>query len=479
VTLRRKLLTAFGGLAATALLAAAVALYVSLRWHATAGEVERHYLRSLLLQQVRAETFQALAEVNDALAGDPNEAVDARRDFDRAIAPTAGVFAQWARLADSERERREMSTVRAAHATLIDAATRVFALVDAGRRAEAVRLVDDRLDTGDYAAFRALTERAVGYDQQRRREIRAGTERLRRSAGIMASIAILAALSLSLLIAAYLASDLFRPLGRLREGLEALARGDATHRLDADRDDEIGGAARAFNNAAKAIGQREAVAGGVNEEAEDWRETPSRLTLHRLVASLQVALTAMRSEGAPAEPLAQAEQAAGAIGRVAAIGYPLDLRLEPCDPRLVAQEALARFGPEIAARGASCELDLDPDVDRVLADRLKLREAVQEAVRNALAALPERGGRIGVRVRRDEEGGMVRIEVVDSGRGMDGDLIERAMVADPFTGGEDDRAPHVGLAMVRAVAERHGGALELLSEPGRGTVARLSLPMRT
>lgn len=485
MTLRRKLLVAFGGLVATAFLASAIALYVSLRWQATAGEIEQHYLRSLLLQQVRAETFQALAEVNDALAGDAAEAADAQRDFDRAIVPTTADFAQWARLADNERELAEVRDVRTAHRRLLGYARRVFALIGAGRRAEAVRLVDDQLDTGDYAAFRDLTERVVRFDRERRRTVRADTQRLRRSAGIMATVAILAALSLALLIAAYLASDLFRPLGRLRDALEALAAGDFGQRLDADRDDELGGAARAFNRAAVAIGQREAITAGMGESASDWREAPSRLTLHRLVAALQAQLTAMRGAGPAAEPLAQAEQVAGAIGRFAAIGFPLDLRLETCDPRLVAQEALARFGPEIAARGVSCELDLDAGADRVLADRLKLREAVEETVRNALAALPERGGRIGVRVRRDEESGTLRIDVADGGRGMDGDLIERAMAADPFAGKAEDEAdgelgggPHVGLSMVRAVAERHGGRLELFSEPGQGTVARLSLPLR-
>ncbi len=475
MTLRRKLLTAFGGLAATAVLAAAVALYVSLRWQATASSVEDHYRRSLLLQNVRAETFQALAEVNDALAGDLTEAADARRDFRRAIAPTRASFAEWAALADTGQEQAEVREVRAAHGRLLADAGRVFVLLDAGRRAEAVRLVDDQLDTGDYAAFRDLTERIVARDRQRRQEVRASTVALRRSAGVMATVAMLAALSLALLVAAYLAQDLFRPLARLRAALDALTGGDTAQRLDGDREDEIGAVCAAYNRAAEAVARREMLTSGSSEEGGDWRETPSRLTLHRLVAGLQARLAAMRAAGEAAEALAEAEGAAHAIARFAAIGFPLDLSLETCDPRLIAQEALSRFGPQIAARGVSCELLLDPTADRLLADRLKVREALEEAVRNALAALPERGGRLGLRLRCDRDAGLLHFEVADHGRGMEGDLIERAFAADPFAG---DESPHVGLAMVRAVAERHGGQLELFSEPGRGTVARLSLPLR-
>lgn len=477
MTLRNKLLTAFGGLAATALLAAAVALYVSLRWQATSGDVERHYLRSLIVQQVRAETFQALAEVNDALAGDPIEADDARRDFERAIEPTSAMFSQWTNLADSPREAGEVRAVKNAQARLIEDARRVFAMIESDRRSEAVRFVDDQLDTGDYAAFRALTERIVVSDQERRRTIRAGTEQLRRSASVMATIAIMAAVSLTLLIAAYLASDLFRPLQGLRDALDALARGDSTQRLDADRNDEIGSAASAFNRAAEAVRQREAMNTGGDKGAADWREAPSRLTLHRLIATLQTRLTTLRAENAGPEVLAQAEESAAAIAHFAAIGFPLDLRLERCDPRLIAQEALTRFGPEIANRGISCELNLDAGADRLLADRLKLREAVEEMVRNALGALPVQGGRIGVRVQRNEEQGVLQIDVADGGRGMDGDLIERAIAVDPFDVADED-GPQVGLTMVRAVVERHGGTLALFSEPGQGTVARLSLPMR-
>ena len=54
MTLRRKLLIAFGGLVTTTLLIAMVALYMSLRWQTTSNEVETHYRRSLYLEQIRA-----------------------------------------------------------------------------------------------------------------------------------------------------------------------------------------------------------------------------------------------------------------------------------------------------------------------------------------------------------------------------------------------------------------------------------------
>jgi len=92
-------------------------------------------------------------------------------------------------------------------------------------------------------------------------------------------------------------------------------------------------------------------------------------------------------------------------------------------------------------------------------------------LRNALDALPPRGGKLGLRVTRDGE--QASVEVADDGRGMAGDLIERVLSTDPFAAGEEARA---GLTLARGVAERHGGTLEVLSEPDRGTVVRLSVP---
>lgn len=71
MSLRRKLLTAYGALALLALLIAGMAGWTLLRWQDTSGELREHFERSLLLQRVRATTYHALKEVPDAVsAGD-------------------------------------------------------------------------------------------------------------------------------------------------------------------------------------------------------------------------------------------------------------------------------------------------------------------------------------------------------------------------------------------------------------------------
>lgn len=458
MTLRRKLLAAFAGLVAVATLTAGAALFATLRWQTTASDMETHYRRSLLLQQVRAGTFQALKEVDDALTGDH---VDARADFDRALAPATRDFEEWASLADTHAEQGEVERVRQAHARLIGNANQVFALLPQNRSA-AIRLVDDEVDTGDYEAFRLLTERAVRADQERRRTVRAETERVRTTTQIMLAVAALSVLSLTLLIAAYLSHDLFAPLRRLAETARRLSVGDLKARADEDEDDEIGEVGRALNALAASIEQASgggATIGGGGQPG-----------LHALVAELQTKVGELKGVDGKDEGIAEeVERLALAIRRLTDITLPLDLDLEPLDAATLIHGIIARFRGELEQRAISIELNLDEGPDPVLADRLKLREALSQVVRNALDALPEKGGRIGFRTCQAD--GMVRIEVADSGQGMDSDLIERAMA-------EDRERLLTGLGLAKAVIERHRGSLALFSESGKGTVARFSLPIR-
>lgn len=120
-----------------------------------------------------------------------------------------------------------------------------------------------------------------------------------------------------------------------------------------------------------------------------------------------------------------------------------------------------RFQDEFAGRAVSKELEITPEVDHAIVDRLKLREAVRELLRNALAALPEYGGRLGLRSRLSEDGTDLLIEVADEGGGAKQSLIDEAF--DPITDSDDQ--PRVGLALTRAIVEQHGGSFEIDGEP--------------
>ncbi|MDB5309414.1 MAG: integral rane sensor hybrid histidine kinase [Gemmataceae bacterium] len=136
--------------------------------------------------------------------------------------------------------------------------------------------------------------------------------------------------------------------------------------------------------------------------------------------------------------------------------------------------------------------DLAPVLPPVEADATQLRQVVLNLVTNASEAVEGSGGTITVRtglIQADHpalrssppetgpsRGPSVFLEVTDSGCGMTADVIEK--IFDPFfTTKFTGRG--LGLAVVQGIARGHCGALEVRSEPGKGSTFRLLLPCST
>ncbi|HEX2729402.1 MAG TPA: ATP-binding protein [Rubrobacteraceae bacterium] len=156
------------------------------------------------------------------------------------------------------------------------------------------------------------------------------------------------------------------------------------------------------------------------------------------------------------------------------VGEEEYLDLSRTDVRALLYRVFMRFQDEFADRAVSLDLEIAPEVGYAVVDKLKLREAVAELLRNALEALPETGGHLGLRSRLSEDGTELLIEVADDGAGAEQSLIDRAF--EP--GSEAEGRPRTGLTLTRAVVEQHGGRLGIESEPGEGTYAQIRLPLR-
>lgn len=481
MTLRRKLLTIFGGLGLLALLVVGVTFWMMTQWSSSSDALQEHYQRSLLLQRIRAATFRAFKEVPDAaFAGDEG----ARGEFEALLELAEEDFEAWGQLAFTEAERAQVAGVREAYDGLVHDAREALTLVEAGRQAEAVALIEGRLERANFATFEARSDEAVQSDRRTRAAIRARVEGVRRTAQIILIVAALSTLSLIFLLAAYLASDLFKPLRALERALRGAARGDLDARLDEGRGDEFGAVHRAFNGLLEATRRRErAAASGLSSEEpapepDALRAATSRRLLHRLVGGLRAEVAGLRRAEAPpseadtTELLTRLDELSHALMRVTEFSFPLDLTLARTDLRDLLYEVVVRFRERFAERNVSLELEVDPALKDAVVDRLKLREALSELLTNALDALPERGGRVGLRATVEADGAEVLLEVADNGRGADAALFERVL--------RDEDARHgVGLRLTKAIVEEHGGRFELESEPGQGTYVGLRLPLYT
>jgi len=146
---------------------------------------------------------------------------------------------------------------------------------------------------------------------------------------------------------------------------------------------------------------------------------------------------------------------------------PASLRLERLDAgRLVidAAETAALSVPKVVvAVEEGLVVDGDPG---------RLHQALDNLIANAVGHSPP-GGTVTVTAGR--EGGSVVIAVADTGDGIASDDLARVFepgvrltAARPGSG--------IGLTIVRAIAQAHGGEVEVESSPGQGTTFRLVLP---
>lgn len=114
---------------------------------------------------------------------------------------------------------------------------------------------------------------------------------------------------------------------------------------------------------------------------------------------------------------------------------------------------------------------------RVRADERAVKRILINTLSNALKFTPE-GGR--VMVSAEARDGVLVLETLDTGPGIP--EAEREVLAQPYergTGGAQAEGTGLGLALVRALAQLHGGALSFHDAPGGGALVRVTLPVLT
>lgn len=148
----------------------------------------------------------------------------------------------------------------------------------------------------------------------------------------------------------------------------------------------------------------------------------------------------------------------------------MELNLEPVSLPALVKAAVEWARPRTEGRGASLKVRAERGLGELVADPHRLSQAIDHLLENAIGAVSE-GGAITVVLEKRGEG--VALTVSDTGRGIPYHL--QPNVFDRFAR-RDRGGPGVGLALVKAIAELHGGVAEVRSEPGRGAAFTLTLP---
>ena len=135
------------------------------------------------------------------------------------------------------------------------------------------------------------------------------------------------------------------------------------------------------------------------------------------------------------------------------------------EPRWKAQ-AQAAGGPVLL----KTDLQEMPAVDGHASE---LRDVLMNLIFNAVDAMPQ-GGTLSIATELERPRNTVLVTVEDTGVGMPPDVRRRCL--EPFFTTKGDRGTGLGLAMTYGIIQRHGGTIDIETQPGEGTTFRIRLP---
>ncbi len=154
----------------------------------------------------------------------------------------------------------------------------------------------------------------------------------------------------------------------------------------------------------------------------------------------------------------------------------LSVETIPCSPRTLANDAVDLYRERASEKGINLEARINEAVpDRIVSDPTRLRQILYNLISNAIK-FTESGGVV-VEVQSDDR--FIRFSVSDSGVGMTDTQLMR--IFDPFAQADESTTRRfggtgLGLSIAKALIERLGGTIDVVSSVGNGSQFTIRVP---
>ena len=306
-------------------------------------------------------------------------------------------------------------------------------------------------------------------------------------------LATLAVFGVGILVSLVLSWSFSRPLQDLTDAARRVAAGDLAVKVPEGGSVETDSLSHTFNDMVERLRENRLL-----EERLHFAERSTALgRLASAVAHeirnplnfINLSIDHVRERLAPAEPArrqdferilanvkAEVLRLNRLVGDFLSFGKPMRLHPRICAVDEVLKEVAALVDHKARDQGIALAVEAEPGLPRTVADPELLKTCFLNLMINAVDAMPA-GGLMKVTVRRiagEEGSSAIEVTVSDSGRGMTPEEIRGAF--EPYYSTKD-AGLGLGLALTRKIVSDHGGAIHLESLPGRGTTARIVLPL--
>jgi len=305
-------------------------------------------------------------------------------------------------------------------------------------------------------------------------------------------IATLAVFAFGILVSLFLSSSFSRPLQDLTRATRGVAAGDLSVQVPGGGTDEIGSLSRTFNEMVERLREKQRL-----EERLHFAERST--AMGRLAAAvaheirnplnfINLSIDHLRGKLGPDEPdrregfdeilgnvKSEISRLNRLVGDFLSFGKPMRLDQRPCSLDEIMREVAALVDHKARDQGIALTFESEESLPRIVADPELLKTCFLNLMINAVDAMPV-GGLLSASVKRtsDAAGDSLQVTVADTGKGMTAEEISTAF--EPYFSTKDTGLG-LGLALTLKIVEDHGGSITLESLPGRGTTARITLPL--
>jgi signal transduction histidine kinase len=152
---------------------------------------------------------------------------------------------------------------------------------------------------------------------------------------------------------------------------------------------------------------------------------------------------------------------------------------EPGSLRDLISDTLEAMRAQAAEKGVTLSGEVDPKIDPVPMNSLKMQRVLSNLLQNAIRHTPASGA-VNVSAQLCDGGQQVQVEIKDTGEGIASEDLEK--IFEPFYRGEKSRVRNpgngsgLGLAIAKGFVEAHGGNIGVESRAGEGSKFWVRLP---